>query len=455
MEIQQQFDRHRTFFREGSTRSYSNRRNLLMKMDRVTRQMEPEIMRALQSDLSKCSFESYTTEIGYIYGEIKDALRHLKQWMKPERVRGNLATFPSQHRIYKEPYGVVLVIAPWNYPFQLSIAPIIGAVAAGNAVVLKPSEWAPQTEAILTKWVEALAMPEWVSIATGGVDVAQSLLQLPFNYIFFTGSTAVGRIVQRAAAERLIPTTLELGGKSPCIVEPSADLRVAARRIVWGKFINAGQTCIAPDYVLVHERIETQLVDALKQALIEAYGPSPEDNSEYGRIINERHFDRLVSLIDAGKVVVGGSTDRDTKYISPTIMTGVQQGDPVMSEEIFGPILPILTYRQFDDAIDSILELDPPLALYHFTANPANRKKVLEQIPFGGGCVNDTLMHIANPHLPFGGVGTSGMGAYHGKYSFEVFSHRKSITTSATWLDIPLRYAPFGKKLKLVRRLLG
>jgi len=455
MEIQQQFDRHRTFFRKGSTRSYSSRRQVLLNMERVTRQMEQEIMSALQSDLSKCSFESYTTEIGYIYGEIKDALRHLKKWMKPERVRGNLATFPSQHRIYKEPYGVVLVLAPWNYPFQLSIAPIIGAVAAGNTVVLKPSEWAPETEAILTRWVQALAMPEWVSIATGGVEVAQSLLQLPFNYIFFTGSTAVGRIVQRAAAERLIPTTLELGGKSPCIVEPSADLRVAARRIVWGKFINAGQTCIAPDYLLVHESIETQLVEALKKALLEAYGPRPEENPEYGRIINERHFDRLVSLIDAEKIAVGGSTDREKKYISPTILTGVQHDDPVMGEEIFGPILPILTYRQFDQAVISILDRDPPLALYHFTADSTHRKKVVEQIPFGGGCVNDTLMHIANPHLPFGGVGTSGMGAYHGKYSFEVFSHRKAITTSTTWLDIPLRYAPFGKKLKLVRRLLG
>jgi len=455
MDIASQFDTHRSFFRSGGTRSYQARFQMLAKMERITRQMESEIIAALQDDLHKCDFEAYTTEIGYIYGEIKDAKRNLKSWMRPKRVRGSLATFPSTHKIHHEPYGVVLVLAPWNYPFQLSVAPLIGAIAAGNAVILKPSEWAPSTEALLTRWVEALDAPEWVSIATGGVDVAQQVLELPFNYIFFTGSTAVGRKVQLAAAERLIPTTLELGGKSPCIVDPSADLRVAARRIVWGKFINAGQTCIAPDYILVHASIEAQLIDAIKHAIQAAYGSNLAQNPEYGRIIHEGHFDRLVAMIDPQKIAIGGLSDRSSKFIEPTVLTGVKPTDAVMQEEIFGPILPVLTYSHLEEAIQFVQDQDPPLALYHFTSDTKNRDRILTEIPFGGGCVNDTLMHIANPHLPFGGVGASGIGAYHGKYSFELFSHRKSITTSITWLDIPLRYAPFGKKLKLVRKLLG
>lgn len=452
-EIQSRFENQRAYFKAGNTLDLPSRIAVLKDMKKWIQHYEAEILDALQKDLGKSNFEGYATEIGFVLDELGQAIRNAKDWARRERVGGILLNFPSANYIYKEPYGTVLIISPWNYPFQLLFAPAIGAIAAGNTAVLKPSELAPHTATLVNKIIAEHFDPNILTVIEGGVPETQTLTSLPFDYIFFTGSTPVGKIIMKAAAEHLTPVTLELGGKSPCIVDSSVNLSVTAKRIVWGKFVNAGQTCIAPDYILVEETFKEKLIEALRKEIRSFYGENPQKSADYGSIINQRHFDRLVGLIpeDRRDEV---RTDRESLYIEPLILDNITWNDEVMKEEIFGPLLPVLTYADLNDAIAQIKSNDKPLALYHFTKKAETKERVLKEVSFGGGCVNDTLMHIANPNMPFGGVGASGMGAYHGKSTFDVFSHRKSVLMKPFALDIPLRYPPYGDKLKWVKKIL-
>jgi aldehyde dehydrogenase (NAD+) len=408
----------------------------------------------LHTDLRRGRAEAYLTEVGYVTGEIRHTLKHLGGWMKPQSSFSPLAAAPSRSAVHHQPLGANLIIAPWNYPVQLALAPLIGAIAAGNTAIVKPSEIAPASSAAVREIVEVTFSPEFAAVVEGGVETSQALLAKPFDHIFFTGGTAVGRIVARAAAEHLARCTLELGGKSPAIVLDSADLDTAARRIVWGKFVNTGQTCIAPDYLLVHEAVHDGLLQRLGHAIDDFYGDDPRQSRDYGRIINDRHFDRLVRLIEPAKVVHGGKSDASERYIEPTLMHEVTLDDRVMQEEIFGPILPILKIRSLQDAIDVIGQRPDPLALYLFTKDPAEEKAIVDRVSFGGGCINNTLTHFIDPDLPFGGVGNSGGGAYHGRYSFEVFSHKKGVMKTGTFLDPGFKYPPYDDgKLKMLRRV--
>jgi len=393
-------------------------------------------------------------EIGFLYTEIRHAVRHLRRWMQPRRVPTPLAIQPAVSWIQPEPYGQVLIIGPWNYPVQLLLAPLVGAIAAGNCAVLKPSELAPRTSEVVAGLIARTFPPEFVTVVTGGVEVAQELLSRRWDYIFFTGSTAVGRMVARAAAERLTPYTLELGGKSPCIVTADADLDLAARRIVWGKFFNAGQTCVAPDYLLVERPVMQSLLERLKGCIQRFFGPDPAASPDYARIVNQRHFDRLAGYLRNGQVAAGGQTDRDRLYIAPTLLVDVDWNAPVMQEEIFGPILPVLPFDDLEEVIGRLRQRPRPLALYLFTRSATVRDRVFGSLSFGGGCVNDTLVHLSNPHLPFGGVGESGTGAYHGRFSFETFSHRKAVLQSLPLGDPMVRYQPYGRKLWLIRKVM-
>lgn len=442
------------YFISGATLSWEFRVQQLRLLKDGIQRYEPEIMAALKQDLGKPGLEAYAAEIGFVYAELRHVLRNLKAWMRPQRVRTPLALQPSSSLVMSEPLGQVLIIAPWNYPFQLLIAPLIGAVAAGNCAVLKPSELAPHTAQVVERLITEIFPQEYVAVVQGGVETSQALLAEKWDYIFFTGSAAIGRIVARAAAEHLTPVTLELGGKSPCIVDRETDLGVTARRIAWGKFFNAGQTCVAPDYVLVDASVKDQLLEQIVHQIEQFFGPDPVRSEDYARIINLRHFDRLVGLLGEGLLVVGGQHDRAERYIAPTIIDGPSLTAPVMQEEIFGPILPVLTYQTLDEAIGIVRRFPKPLSLYLFSNNEATQQRVLSELSFGGGCINNTLMHLSNPHLPFGGVGESGMGAYHGKHSFDTFSHRKSIVRSTQTVDPKVVYQPYKGKLKLVRMLL-
>ena len=452
-QIKSRFDDQRAFFKSGKTLDLRSRIAVLKAMKKWIQHYESEILEALRKDLGKSNFEGYATEIGFVLDELGQAIRNTKDWSRRERVGGILLNFPSANYIYKEPYGTVLIISPWNYPFQLLFAPAIGAIAAGNTVVLKPSELAPHTAALVNQIITDHFDANVITVIEGGVPETQTLTGLPFDYIFFTGSTPVGKIIMKAAAEHLTPVTLELGGKSPCIVDSNVNLSVTAKRIVWGKFVNAGQTCIAPDYILVQEQFKSKLTETLRNEIRSFYGDNPQKSEDYGTIINERHFDRLIGLVPENRRNQV-KANKEELYIEPLILEDVTWNDDVMKEEIFGPILPVLTYSDPADAIAQIKSNDKPLALYHFTKNPAFKEKVLREVSFGGGCVNDTLMHIANPNMPFGGVGASGMGAYHGKATFDVFSHRKSVLMKPFSFDIPLRYPPYGNKLKWVKKIL-
>ena len=409
---------------------------------------------ALKSDLGKSAFEGWAGETYLIAGELKHARKHLASWMRPKRVRTPLLAQPGVSKVYAEPLGVVLNIAPWNYPIQLALAPLIGAIAAGNSVVLKPSEVAPACSALLARLLPRYLDPECVAVIEGGVPETTRLLEQRFDHIFYTGNGTVGRIVMEAAARHLTPVTLELGGKSPCIVDEDVDLEVAARRIVWGKFFNAGQTCIAPDYVLCHASREAQLIEQMKKVLIEFYGEDPKASPDYGRIINERHHARLSKLIASGELAAGGQSDPTDKYIAPTVLRKVDPASPVMADEIFGPILPVLTVPDLDAAITFINARDKPLALYLFSRNAEHVERVLQRTSSGGACVNDVMAHLIPHELPFGGVGASGMGAYHGHASFETFTHKKSVMAKATFLDPSIRYPPYTPgKTKWAKRL--
>lgn len=415
---------------------------------------ETEITNALYADFKKPEFEAVLTETNYVITELKDTIKNIKKWAKPKMVLPSILNFPSTDYIYSEPYGKVLIIAPWNYPFQLAICPLVSAIAAGNQVVLKPSELTPHTSAVITKIIKQTFAVNHVEVVEGGVEASQSLLAQRWDYIFFTGSVAVGKIVAKAAAENLTPVTLELGGKNPCIIDETANLKIAAKRIIWGKFINAGQTCIAPDYLLVHNTIKTEFVDFLKKEITLAYGKKPEISPDYPRIINAKNWTRLVQMIEADKVIFGGQTNEKEHYISPTLIQETDLDSAIMKEEIFGPLLPILSYQSEADLHAIISRYEKPLSLYVFTKNTAFAEKIIQDYSFGGGCVNDTVVHFSNKRLPFGGVGHSGIGAYHGTLSFDTFSHKKAIVKKAYWLDLPMRYAPYKNKLKTIKKLL-
>lgn len=422
------------------------RRKRLEALKKSIQKNEAQIIAALKSDLGKSAFESYTTEIGFILEEISFILKHLEEWTKVKKVKTPLTLFPGKSSIHPEPYGVVMIISPWNYPFQLCLSPFIGALAAGNRVVIKPSEFAPETSKVIKEIMQEVFEESEVVVVEGAQKETQILLKQKFDYIFFTGSTGVGKIMMKAAAEHLTPVTLELGGKSPCIIEESANLDIAAKRIAWGKFLNAGQTCVAPDYILIPKKLQESFIEKLKHHLEIFYGQDVKTSDDYPRIVNHKHFDRLKALVVESKVAIGGKMDREQNFISPTVLRDVEWSDKIMEDEVFGPLLPILPYENLDDAIKKILGFPKPLAFYVFSESSSQQKSIISRIPFGGGCVNDTVIHLANPNLPFGGVGTSGIGSYHGQKSFDTFTHYKSLYQQGSLVDIPLRYPPYNEK---------
>lgn len=453
MSIQTIVNCQRGYFRSGATLPVSARKKALNSLLRQITLREGALLAALRADLGKAAFEGYMTEVGLVKDELRFHLKHLDRWSQDRRVPTPLSHFPSRSWTHPEPYGVVLIMSPWNYPVQLALEPLIGALSAGNCAVVKPSAYAPATSHALAELVHAAVPPELAAVVEGGREENQSLLDQPFDYIFFTGSVAVGRYVMERAAQHLTPVTLELGGKSPCIVTPSADLKLAARRIIFGKLLNAGQTCVAPDYVLVHESVKSRLIPLLEQEIQHFLGDDPLQNPDYPRIINQKHFTRLTTLLQDGNILCGGQASGGR--IAPALVDGVTGSSPVMQEEIFGPILPLLPYRSLEEAIAFIQDRPKPLALYLFTRNKREEQTVLSRVSFGGGCVNDTIIHLATPHMPFGGVGASGMGGYHGKASFDTFSHCKSILKKSAWLDLPVRYHPYTpQKEKLLRLFL-
>lgn len=430
------------------------RKETLKKLLYNIQKSEDLIVKALYDDFKKPEFEAVLTETNYVISELKDTIKNINKWAKRKRVFPSLLNFPSTDYIFKEPYGNVLVIAPWNYPFQLALCPLISAVAAGNRVVLKPSELTPHTSAIIARIIEKTFHINHVEVFEGGVEVSNTLLAQRWDYIFFTGSVSVGKIVAKAAAENLTPITLELGGKNPCVIDETANLKLAAKRIVWGKFINAGQTCIAPDYILIQKNMKVNFITFLIEEIIKAYGKKMDKSPDFARIINTKNWLRLANMIEPEKVIFGGETEANTLYISPTVIEDPALDSPVMSEEIFGPILPILTYETQSDIDNVISRYEKPLAFYIFTENKSFAKKLIKTYSFGGGCINDTIIHFSNKRLPFGGVGHSGIGAYHGQLSFDIFSHHKAVVKKGNWLDLPMRYAPYKGKLATIKKVL-
>ncbi|OUD36223.1 aldehyde dehydrogenase [Flavobacterium psychrophilum] len=433
----------------------SQRKDALKKLLKNIIIHEEEILEALYKDYKKPRFEGIVTETSYIISELKNTINKIDSWSKPKWVFPSLLNFPSSDYIYSEPYGKVLIISPWNYPFQLAISPLIAAVAAGNTVTLKPSELTPYTSGILSKIIRESFEVKHVVAVTGDYTIAQDLLKKRWDYIFFTGSVTVGKIVAKAAAENLTPITLELGGKNPCIVDESANLQLAAKRIIWGKILNAGQTCIAPDYILVHHKMKSKLINYLIDEIKKALGENPQESEDFARIINLKNWERQLSLIENQNIISGGQSSKNDFYLAPTLLDEPHLDSPVMKDEIFGPILPILSYQSKTDIESTISKYEKSLSLFIFSENKSFIKEVLNKYSFGGGCVNDTIIHFSNSRLPFGGVGHSGIGAYHGKLSFDTFSHKKSIVRKGNWLDLPLRYAPYKNKVNIIKRILN
>ncbi|MHC0064584.1 aldehyde dehydrogenase [Nostoc sp. UIC 10890] len=444
----------REFFQTGKTKDITFRIEQLKTLKQAIIEHEQAIVEALQTDLHKPEVETYITEISVVK-EIDYVIKHLQNWSKPKKASVSWDFFSYSARIYAEPLGVVLIIGPWNYPFQLIISPLIGAIAAGNCAILKPSEIASHTSDIVAKIIAKYFDPAYIAVVEGGVEASQKLLAEKFDHIFFTGGTAVGKIIMAAAAKHLTPVTLELGGKSPCIVDTDIKLEHTVRRIAWGKFINAGQTCIAPDYLLVNKKIKKDLIDGLEKSLREFYGDNPVNSPDYARIISEKHFDRLVNFLKDGEVIIGGENQPSERYIAPTVIDHVSLEDSVMQEEIFGPILPVIEYTDIAEAIALINSRPKPLALYLFSQDKNLQKRVLQETSSGGVCINDTVMQVGVSSLPFGGVGDSGIGHYHGKASFDTFSHKKSVLQNSFWLDLKWRYAPYQGKLPIIKKLLG
>ncbi|MGB6268321.1 MAG: aldehyde dehydrogenase [Olleya sp.] len=448
--IQQQKD----FFKTRQTLDVSYRKELLNTLLVELIKREDDITEALYKDFKKPEFESVLTETAIVIQDLKHTIKKLKSWAKPKRVFPSLLNFPSSDYLYSEPYGTILVIAPWNYPYQLAITPLVGAIAAGNTVVLKPSELTPNTSALISKIVKLVFKPEHVTVVEGDVDVSTKLLEQTWDYIFFTGSVTVGKIVAKAAAPNLTPITLELGGKNPCIIDDTANITLTAKRIVWGKFVNAGQTCIAPDYILIHQSKKEDFYKAMKTEIKEAYSSTPQQSKDFARIINEKNFERLAKMLENENCIIGGQIDKENLYISPTLIDEPQLDSEVMKDEIFGPILPVISYQNEADLDRVIDSYNKPLSLYVFGTNSAKAKQLMQKYSFGGGCINDTIIHFANHRLPFGGVGNSGIGAYHGQHTFNTFSHKKAVVKKGNWLDLPMRYAPYKGKLSFIRKVL-
>lgn len=444
--------KQKEFFKSGKTKDIKFRIENLNKLKKNIEKNEQYIMEALKKDLGKSNFESYSTELGIVLSEISFITKHLKKWAKPKKVKTPITNFKSSSYIYPEPYGNTLILSPWNYPFQLSIIPLIGSIAAGNTVILKPSSTSYYTSKIIEEIINENFDTGYIHVITG--ERGKKLLDENFDYIFYTGSVPVGKIVMEKASKYLTPVTLELGGKSPCIVDGKANLNLSAKRIVWGKFLNSGQTCVAPDYMFIHKNVKNEMINNIIYYIKTFYGENPLYSEEYTKIINERQFNRLIKLLDNNKIIYGGDYDKDSLYISPTLMDNVNWDDPIMGEEIFGPILPILEYEELNEVIDIVNSHPKPLALYFFSNDKENAEKIINGISFGGGCINDTIMHLSSPYLPFGGVGTSGMGSYHGKKSFDTFTHYKSILEKSNIIDPNFRYPPYGNKLNIVKKFL-
>ncbi len=445
-EIKQLVEAQHTFYKSGKTLSVDFRISQLKKLYSVVEKYRSEINDALKADLGKSHYEGFMCESGLVLTEISHMIKNTKKYAKRKTVPTPLAQFPSHSFKQPTPYGVTLIMSPWNYPCLLTLDPLVDSIAAGNTVIVKPSAYSPNTSSVMEKIIKECFPPEYVAVVTGGRKENSALLDQKFDFVFFTGSQSVGKEVLRRLADNLTPAVLELGGKSPCIVDSSANIKLAAKRIVWGKYLNCGQTCVAPDYILCDRSVKDELVRELKHQIETQFGKEPLKNKDYGKIINEKHFERLLGLIDSKKVVHGGDVDRKACKISPTVMDNVDITDAVMEEEIFGPILPILTYDSFDETINGLKEKRKPLALYIFSNNEKNIKRVTTELSYGGGCVNDVVIHLATSSMGFGGVGESGMGSYHGKDGFDAFTHYKSIVDKKTWLDLPMRYQPFKNK---------
>jgi len=453
MNIPAILQQQRNFFKSQQTKDVVFRIEKLKELKQTIVSREQDVYDALKKDFNKSTFESFMSEYGLLISELDLVLKNLNSWSKPKRVKPSMLTFPATDYIYKEPYGIVLVIAPWNYPFLLSIEPLIMAIAAGNTVVVKPSELTTHTSKLVTEIIESVFKEGHVASIEGGIPVASELLEQRWDYIFFTGSVPVGKIVAKAAAKYLTPTTLELGGKSPCIVDQTIDLKLASKRIVWGKFFNGGQTCISPDYIIAHTSIKENLIDCLKTEITRAYGENVKLSKDYPRIVNEKNTKRLVEMLNDVNVVFGGKYDIPECYIDPTIIDSPSLESLLMQDEIFGPILPVLSYSDENEIDNLINNYEKPLSLYVFSKDKVFTNKILTRYSFGGGAVNDPLIHFGNHRLPFGGVGASGIGAYHGKHGYDTFSHHKSISKRGTWFDPPVRYAPYKNKLSLLKKM--
>jgi len=447
------FDKMRLYFNTGQTRSYAFRKEQLNKLKSSILKHEQDLYDALYKDLKKSPEETWVTETGMVISELNTALKNLRNWMQPERVSTNLLNLPSGSKIMIEPLGVVLIIGPWNYPFQLLINPLIGAIAAGNCAVLKPSEFAPATDIVMKKIIEEVFPKEYILYVQGeGATVIPEMMNnFSFDHVFYTGSTVVGKIIYKMAAERLVPVTLELGGKSPCVVESDANIKVAARRIAMTKFSNVGQMCVAPDYLLVHTSVKDQMINELKEVILKFFSDKPEESYNYGKIINEKQFNRITGYLTQGKIVYGGRSDKEKLFIEPTILTDVSMDATVMKDEIFGPVLPVIPFTTMEEAKKIIQTHPNPLSFYIYTSSSKKEKEWLEAVPAGGSCVNNSSWHLTNHNLPFGGRGFSGTGCYHGKYTFETFSHKKSVMNTPTWFDPGIKYPPFKGKLKLFK----
>ncbi len=450
----QLIESQRAFFNEHITREIPFRLCALDRLYEGIMARETDLSEALRADLGKSPFESYATEIGFVLHEISSMKRNLQSWAKDRRYPTPLFLFGSKSRIHYEPYGCALIIAPWNYPFQLALTPLIGAIAAGNCAVIKPSGEAPHTAQVLKELIDECFEREYIAVTDADRETTALLLQERFDYIFYTGGVEYGRQVMQAAAKRLTPVTLELGGKSPCIVDDDADLALAAQRIVWGKFLNCGQTCVAPDYLLAHRQVQERLIELIKQEIVKQYGENPQQSPDYPRIVNTRHFDRLTAMLHDGTILYGGANDRDDRYIAPTLITDLPEESLLLTDEIFGPLLPILPFDDIDDCVEYINYREKPLALYYFTRSRKRADYMIQHTSSGGACINDTITQTANARLPFGGIGQSGMGAYHGRASFETFSHQRSVVNASGRFSLDFKFPPYAGKLKWLRRLM-
>jgi aldehyde dehydrogenase (NAD+) len=443
----------REYFASNCTKTIDFRIEQLRKLKNAILSYENKIIQALQSDFNKAPFESYSTEIMIALRDIDFYIHHLPKWAKPVKAKTGLLNFPSRGYIITEPLGLIMIMAPWNYPFQLIISPLVAAIAAGNCAVLKPAELSANTSKVLKELVENAFDKNYISIFLGGKDTNEALLNEKFDFIFFTGSPELGKVIMKEAAKFLTPVCLELGGKTPCIVDKTANLKLAARRIAWGKFINAGQTCVAPDYLYIHHSIKDTFLIEFQHSIQKLYGANAKESPDYARIISEAHFDRVFGYLKDGKIFYGGNIDKTQKYIEPTIIVDASTDSPVMKEEIFGPVFPVLTFENINEVINFVNERPKPLAFYLFSTDTKVHQDVLSKTSSGGACINDVIMQLTSHHLPFGGVGNSGMGRYHGKAGFDLFSNKRSVLEKANWLDVPLRYAPYGNRIKLIRKL--